>query len=190
MVVALAVLGLGASATGGAAVSAGRMAALGLVAVVAAGAAVLVAGGARRGRGLALAAGVLYGTADAGAKGVAVAAGHAGVAGALLGPWGAMVTVASVGAFLCFQRALQLGPAVPVIALMTGGTTVAGIVAGRLVFGDPIGGPALAPLHLTAFAVATVAGLVLAGTQARGHGRDANAIPNEGQPAGATAWPA
>jgi hypothetical protein len=167
------------------------MAAFSLVAVLAAGATALAARGTWRGRGLALAAGVLYGVADAGAKAVAVAAGHGGgIAGGLLGPWGAIVALGSLGGFACFQRGLQIGPAVPVIALMTGGTTVAGIVGGLLVFGDPIGGPVLAPLHLTAFAVATVAGLVLAGTQARGHGRDANAIPNEGQPAGATAWPA
>jgi hypothetical protein len=50
---------------------------------------------------------------------------------------------------------------------MTGGTTVAGIAGGLFVFGDPIGGPAMAALHLAGFATATVAGLVLAATQAR-----------------------
>jgi multidrug transporter EmrE-like cation transporter len=170
MVVALALLGVGAASAIVGAVPAGRMAAFTGVAALVAGGAALAARGPRRGRGLALAAGVLYGVADAGTKAVAITAGHGlGIAGAILGPWGAIVAVASIGAFLCFQRALQIGPVVPVTALMTGGTTVAGVLGGLLVFGDPLGGPALAALHLTAFALATVAGLVLAATQARAH---------------------
>ena len=128
----------------------------------------------------AFAAGVLYGTADAAAKAVVIDAGH-GLPGALLGPWAAIVAVATFGAFAAFQRGLQLGPAVPVIALMTAGTTVAGVLGGLLVFGDPLGAPALAALHLAAFAAAALAGLVLAAAQARIAPEEAG-LPRGGPP--------
>ena len=72
----------------------------------------------------------------------------------------------------------------PVIALMTAGTTVAGVLGGLLVFGDPLGAPALAALHLAGFAAAALAGLVLAAAQARLAPEEAE--PPRGGPAGRT----
>ena len=166
MVVALALLGIGATASSLDAVPGTRMAVFAAVAAVAAACATVPARGAARGRTLAVAAGVLYGTADAAAKAVVIEAGH-GLPGALLGPWAAIGALVTFGAFVAFQRGLQLGPAVPVIALMTAGTTVVGVLGGLLVFGDPLGTRAVAALHVGAFAVAAVAGLVLAAAQAR-----------------------
>jgi hypothetical protein len=74
----------------------------------------------------------------------------------------------SAGAFFCFQRGLQTGAAVPVIALMTAGTNVAAILCGLLVLGDPLGrGVAGAVGHLLAFAAIGVAAWMLARSQAR-----------------------
>nr|MDQ6914477.1 hypothetical protein [Actinomycetota bacterium] len=71
------------------------------------------------------------------------------------------------GAFFCFQRALQTGPAVPVIGLMTAATNLVSILGGLAVLGDPLGRtPALAALHVGAFALVIVAAWRLAPTQA------------------------
>ena len=73
-----------------------------------------------------------------------------------------------VAAFACFQRGLQIGPAVPVIAVMTGATNAVAIAIGLVVFGEPLGaGPAFAAIHLVAFALAVAAGLTLARAQGR-----------------------
>jgi hypothetical protein len=72
-----------------------------------------------------------------------------------------------VGAFFCFQRGLQTGNALPVIALMTSGTNVASILGGLLVFGDPLGHrPAMVALHAAAFAIVIGAAWLLAPAQA------------------------
>ncbi len=138
-----------------------------------AGAAVLAAGlaghGLARGRGplLGAAAGVLYGAADAATKALALAAAH-GVGAALASGWPLAVALLSLGAFACFQRGLQQGPAVPVIALMTVATTVTAVACGLVAFGDPLGTtPALAALHALAFVAIAAGGWVLAGGQAR-----------------------
>lgn len=73
-----------------------------------------------------------------------------------------------VAAFVSFQRGLQIGPAVPVIAVMTGATNAVAIVIGLLVFGEPLGAaPAFAVIHVVAFALAVAAGLTLARAQGR-----------------------
>jgi hypothetical protein len=71
-----------------------------------------------------------------------------------------------VGAFFCFQRGLQLGRAVPVIALMTAGTYVVSILAGVVVFHDPLGHGLLGkPAHALAFAAVVATAWVLAPAQ-------------------------
>jgi hypothetical protein len=144
------------------------MAMFAAVAVAVACALGVAARGDRRGRALGLAGGVLYGAADAATKAVVItSAGSGGLSAALLSPWAATLVVLSAGAFVCFQRGLQLGPPVPVIALMTAATTVFGVLGGLLVFRDPLGGPVLGSLHVIAFVVVTGAGLALAAAQAR-----------------------
>ncbi len=121
---------------------------------------------ARRPHALGAAAGVLYGAADTATKAVTAGA-HASLAG-LISPWLGAVVLASAVAFFAFQRGLQIGEAIPVIALMTVVTNLVAVVGGLLVFGEPLGAsPALAALHLVAFGLAGVAAWLLAGAHAR-----------------------
>jgi hypothetical protein len=166
LVAALFLLGLGAGALVARAVPVSALAgAVGIAALLAGGFALLPAGG-RRGRLLGAAGGVLYGAADATTKAVTMT--HGGVIAALTSPWMVVLIALCVAAFACFQRGLQIGPAVPVIAVMTGATNAAAIVIGLLVFGEPLGaGAVFAALHVAAFALAVAAGLTLARAQGR-----------------------
>jgi hypothetical protein len=120
----------------------------------------------RRPHALGAAAGVLYGAADTSTKAVTAGA-HTWLA-AVASPWLLAVVLASVAAFFAFQRGLQIGRAIPVIALMTVLTNIVAVVGGLLVFGEPLGGsPALAALHVAAFGLAGVAAWLLAGAHAR-----------------------
>jgi hypothetical protein len=113
---------------------------------------------ARRPAALGLAGGLLYGAADLALKAV--------TSGAT--PWLAAAAVATVGAFFAFQRGLQTGRALPVIALMTAATNVGSIAGAFVVLGDRLGRtPQLAALHALAFALVLVAAWGLAPAQAR-----------------------
>lgn len=163
MVAALVLLGIGAHP-----VAARHVPAAGLLAYLG-GAAVLAGALARRpGPGmLGAAAGVLYGAGDAATKAATLAARH-GLLHALLGPWPAIVALLSAGAFFCFQRGLQTGAAVPVIALMTATTNAVAILGGLLVFGDPLGATTLLAVpHALALLAIGVAAWRLAPSQAR-----------------------
>lgn len=168
IVVGLAVLAVGNSASVVAQVPTVGLAVGVVLAAAAAGLLAMVPSrGRRRGITLAAAGGVLYGAGDAATKALAVVA-HGGLLGVLVSPWLAVFLALSVAAFACFQRGLQLGPVVPVIVIMTAATNATAILAGLLVFGDPLGGtPILAALHLAAFGVAGLAGLRLVGTEAQ-----------------------
>lgn len=167
MVVALVVLSLGATAPAVPAVPlAPLLAVLAVGGLLAAGLAA-APGGRRRAHALGLAAGVLYGLGDAATKAATVVA-HAGVAAALASPWPAAVLLASAGAFFCFQRGLQIGPAVPVIALMTAATNLVAILVGVVVLGEPLGASLpVALAHAAALAAVGVAAWWLAPAQAR-----------------------
>lgn len=116
---------------------------------------------------LGAAAGILYGAADAATKAATLAAHRDGALAALLSPWPLVVVALSVGAFFCFQRGLQRGPAVPVVALMTVMTEATATVAGLTVFGDSLGaGDASAVLHAFAFVAIGVAAWRLAPSKA------------------------
>ncbi|MFL5868938.1 MAG: hypothetical protein ACJ766_17680 [Thermoleophilaceae bacterium] len=112
---------------------------------------------------LGAAGGVLYGVADVAIK---VLTGLQGVGSVLRSPWLEVAAVATLGAFFCFQRGLQIGRAVPVIALMTAGTYVISIAAGLAILGEPLGSGAAAALRLAAFAVVVACAIVLARAQA------------------------
>ncbi len=138
-----------------------------LAAFALAGALTLAPAGRRRAQALGLAGGVLYGAGDTTTKALTTLA-HEGLTTALLSPWAVVLVLASAGAFVCFQRGLQLGPVVPVIALMTAATNLISIAAGLAVFGEPLGHPlALAAAHGLAFALVGVAAWLLAPAQAR-----------------------
>jgi hypothetical protein len=91
-----------------------------------------------------------------------VAHDHGAVA-VLSSPWLPAAGAATVAAFFAFQRGLQIGTPVPVISLMTAGTTAVSVAGGFVVFGDPLGtSPALVALHIVAFALVAVAAAALA----------------------------
>jgi hypothetical protein len=141
----------------------GYLAALALLAAAAA------AGvrGARRAAALGAAGGLLYGAADLAIKALTIVHREHGLAGALSSPWTAVAIAASCGAFFAFQRGLQAGRPVSVIALMTAATNLVSIAGGFVVFGDPLGRtPALAGLHVVAFVLIGVAAWLLAPSQA------------------------
>jgi drug/metabolite transporter (DMT)-like permease len=162
MVVALVLLAVGLHARPATAPDPGRLVAnLALLAVPAA-ALCARAGGARRPAALGLAGGLLYGAAD-----LAIKAVTASGAGVLLAAWLAAAALATAGAFFAFQRGLQTGRAVTVIALMTGATNLGSIAGGFVVFGDGVGpGPALGALHVAGFALVVLAAWRLAPSQA------------------------
>jgi hypothetical protein len=108
-----------------------------------------------RPQALGIAGGLLYGAADVAIKAL--------TGSTLLSPWLLVAAAATAAAFFAFQRGLQTGSAVPVIVLMTSGTTVVSLLGGLIVFGDPLGGsPGLVALHLCAFGLVTVAAAALA----------------------------
>jgi hypothetical protein len=121
------------------------------------------AGGAIRPGALGAAGGVFYGIADLAVKAVTVTAREDGVRAALLSPWIAVAVASSVCAFFAFQRGLQSGRPITVIALMTAATNLVSIAGGLLVLGDPLGAtPALVAVHLAAFATIVAAAWRLA----------------------------
>lgn len=121
----------------------------------------------RRTQMLAAAGGILYGAADVAIKALTGLAGRHGVSVALTSPWLIATIAASICAFFCFQRALQSGRPMPVIALMTAGNNVVSIIGGLAVFGDPLGHrPAMVLVHLAAFGLIVLAAWLLAPAQA------------------------
>lgn len=121
----------------------------------------------RRTQMLAAAGGILYGTADVAIKALTGLAAHRSLTAVLASPWLIAAIVASIGAFFCFQRALQSGKPMPVIAPMTAGNNIVSIIGGLAVFGDPLGQrPAIVLFHLAAFQLIVVAAWLLAPTQA------------------------
>jgi drug/metabolite transporter (DMT)-like permease len=166
VVVALLVLVLGRGGVGIHSDFHNRALGLYLTASVAAGACLLVVK-QRRTQMLAAAGGVLYGAADVAIKALTGLASRHGIAAAATSPWLIVTIAASVGAFFCFQRALQSGKPMPVIALMTAGNNIVSIIGGLAVFGDPLGHrPAMVLLHVLAFALIVFAAWLLAPAQA------------------------
>ncbi len=164
---ALALLAVGAGGVGATAVPVTPM--LVFLVLVAGGAAALAGlrTSTRRPHALGLAAGVLYGAADAATKAATTAA-HGSLVGGLSSPWVVGVVVASLAAFFCFQRALQLGSVMAVIALMTAATNLTAILGGLVVFAEPLGSsPLTATLHAGALVLVGLAAWRLAPAQAR-----------------------
>jgi drug/metabolite transporter (DMT)-like permease len=105
---------------------------------------------------LAAAAGLLFGVSDVAIKALTGLAGD-GILG-LVSPWLLVAVLASVLAFYASARGLQVGEAVPVIAVTGTAANVAGIAGGIIVFGDPMPGNALGiVLEVAAFAMVCAA---------------------------------
>jgi hypothetical protein len=126
-----------------------------LVVVLAAG--LLVAATGRRGTTLGVAAGLLWAASDTSIKALSSHL-HTLGAGVLLHPLAFVILVASLVGLLVSARSLQLGDAVPVIALTSAAANLCTIAAGPIVFGEPMpsGAPAVV-LRLLAFALVIVA---------------------------------
>jgi hypothetical protein len=86
---------------------------------------------------LGAASGILFGVSDIAIKAISGEIAAAGVAG-LLSPWTVVTVTASVAAFYTSAKAFQEGDAVPVIAVTGTAANLSGIVAGIIVFGDPL----------------------------------------------------
>jgi hypothetical protein len=92
---------------------------------------------ARHGSMLAAASGILIGVSDVALK--ALAGTVPGDLLSLLSPWTVSAILASVLAFFAMARGLQVGEAIPVIALSSIAANTTAILGGILVFGDPMG---------------------------------------------------
>jgi hypothetical protein len=168
MVGALVLLAVGAGPAGAGTATVASMAAFLAVAAMVAAAIAIVPAGGRRAHGLAVAGGVLYGAADAATKAATGVFHTGGLVAVVRSPWLVAVVAASAGAFFCFQRGLQTGPALPVIALMTAATNLVAIAAGLIVFAEPLGVSVVtAVLHVIAFLIVGVAAWRLSTAQAR-----------------------
>lgn len=111
--------------------------------------------GNHRGVLLGIAAGLWFGVADVSIK--AVTSGDHGLV-SLFGPWSWLGILCAVGAFFASARSFQLGEGIGVIAASTAAANLLGIVAGIMVFGDPLGKSSLTVAgRLVAFASVVVA---------------------------------
>jgi hypothetical protein len=112
------------------------------------------AGAVRRSSGplLALAAGLLLGVANVSVK--ALTGTVPGDLWTIVSPWTLAAMLAGVGAFFGLARGLQMGEAIPVIAITSVAANCASVAGGILVFGDPVGND---PFGVAARCVAFVA---------------------------------
>ncbi len=104
-------------------------------------------------------------------------------------PFLAIAAAGGVAAFFASARSLQLGPAVPVIAVTAIAGNASAIPAGIIVFGDPVGSDALAvTVRSFAFAMVVVAAALIpapirAAAAGPGGGRDVAATAHRPQTA-------
>lgn len=104
---------------------------------------------------LGICSGLWFGVADVSVK--AATSGDHGLL-SLFGPWSWLGILCAVGAFFTSARAFQLGEGIGVIAASTTASNLLGIVAGIVVFGDPLGNsPLTVGGRLVAFASVMVA---------------------------------
>jgi hypothetical protein len=148
-------------------------------------AALLTWRGEDRAEALGAAGGLLYGAADVAIKAITGLAARHGWAAALLSPWSVAAALLTAAAFFAFQRGMQRGRPVPVIALMTTASNVISVLGGLTVFGDPLGhAPALHAAGFAAIAVATAALAPASGPSVRVTAPTADGQPGGTVPAG------
>lgn len=106
---------------------------------------------------LGAASGMLFGVSDIAIKAITGLVGSMGMAG-FLSPWMLVAIAASIVAFYASARGLQVGEAVPVIALTGTAANVSCIAGGIVVFGDPMPSDPLGiVVQVSAFAMVCVA---------------------------------
>ena len=116
---------------------------------------------------LALAAGLLFTMTHVAVKALSGTVDR-GVADVLLSPYLLIALAGGVVAFFASARSLQIGPAVPVIAVTSIASNASAIPAGVIVFGDPLGADAatVALRSLAFVLVVAAAALIPAPTRA------------------------
>jgi hypothetical protein len=111
----------------------------------------------RRAAALAVAAGLFWAASDTSIKALSSHLGALG-AGVLLHPLALIIFLASMVGLLISARSLQLGDAVPMIALTSVAANLTTIAAGPIVFGEPLPDGRLAlVVRVLAFALVVVA---------------------------------
>jgi drug/metabolite transporter (DMT)-like permease len=114
-----------------------------------------------RGNLLGAAAGLLFTVSHIGIKGLTGSV-SASDPGTWLSPWVPVVVMAFAGAFFASARSLQVGEAVPVIAITSAVSNVTAILGGIVVFGDPLGSSAaVIALRVGAFVLVIVAATLI-----------------------------
>src|SRR3954447_8049542 len=105
-----------------------------------------------------------------------------------LTPWIPLIVLAFVGAFFASARSLQIGEAVPVIAITSAVSNVTAILAGVVVFNHPCGDtPLTIAIRIAAFALVIIAAaLIPAPVRATGQ-RDEGRSSGRGEAATASA---
>jgi hypothetical protein len=137
----------------------------------------VLAAGWRRGTVLAVAAGLLWAASDTSIKALSSHLGRLG-AGVLVHPLALVILVASLVGLLVSARSLQLGDAVPVIALTSAAANLTTIAAGPIVFGEPLPAGNLAlGVRVLAFALVIVASALTPPPASRQGAPGAPAIP-------------
>ncbi|HEX3317826.1 MAG TPA: SMR family transporter [Solirubrobacteraceae bacterium] len=87
----------------------------------------------------------------------------AGIVHVLARPYPYIVVTGGLVAFFASARSLQIGPAIPVIAVTAITGNAAAIVGGIVVFGDPLGSGTTAAVRVLAFALVVGASLLIPG---------------------------
>lgn len=134
-----------------------------------------VAAASRRATGsggtlLALSAGLIWGASDVSIKALSNNL-EDGVVGVLLHPLALVILVASLVGLSISARSLQVGKAVPVIAVTSAAANVLTIASGPLVFDEPVPSEGLdLALRLTAFALVILAAALTPPPVERGAG--------------------
>ena len=129
----------------------------GVAAVLGLGAAAVGRNGYRDGIPLALSAGLLWGASDVSIKALSDHLGEDGVL-VLLHPLAFTIASLSLIGLAVSARSLQVGKAVPVIAVTSAAANVCTIASGPIVFGEPLPDePAALALRIAAFALVIVA---------------------------------
>ncbi|MEA2403581.1 MAG: hypothetical protein QOE08_228 [Thermoleophilaceae bacterium] len=106
-----------------------------------------------------------------------------------LTPWIPLVVIAAIVAFFASARSLQIGDAVPVIAVTGVASNLSAMLAGVVVFGDPLGhSPLLVALRIGAFALVVCAAALMpapvrASRRATERGKKASAGAAQSAPA-------
>jgi drug/metabolite transporter (DMT)-like permease len=106
-----------------------------------------------------------------------------------LTPWVPVILAAFVLSFFASARSLQVGDAVPVIAVTSAISTATAILAGIVVYGDPMGSDAgTIALRVAAFVLVIIAAALIPGpVRASGERKDSRSDGRRGAPATAGA---